>query len=84
MCRLLNIKSEFNMSDNCYNYIFLFLKELLPKEAKLPNDYYRTKQMVAKLGLGYEKIDICQTGCILYYKDNKEKRDFPKCGQTIL
>ncbi|KAK6784233.1 hypothetical protein RDI58_017687 [Solanum bulbocastanum] len=57
VCRLLNIKSESNMSDNCYNQILLFLKELLPEDAKLPVDYYRTKQMVAKLGLRYEKID---------------------------
>nr|XP_009598167.1 uncharacterized protein LOC104094019 [Nicotiana tomentosiformis] len=81
VCRLLNIKSEFNMSDNCYNQILLFLKELLPEDAKLPNDYYRTKQMVAKLGLGYEKIDVCKTGCILYYKSNKDKVNCPKCGQ---
>ncbi|XP_016468630.1 uncharacterized protein LOC107791134 [Nicotiana tabacum] len=81
VCRLLNIKSEFNMSDNCYNQILLFLKELLPEDAKLPNDYYRTKQMVAKLGLGYEKIDVCKTGCILYYKGNKDKVNCPKCGQ---
>jgi len=81
VCRLLNIKSESNMSDNCYNQILLFLKELLPEDAKLPVDYYRTKQMVAKLGLGYEKIDVCQTGCILYYKDNKDRRDCPKCGK---
>jgi len=59
VCRLLNIKSESNMSDNCYNQILLFLKELLPEDAKLHVDYYRTKQMVAKLGLGYEKIDVC-------------------------
>ncbi|OIT07302.1 hypothetical protein A4A49_62955, partial [Nicotiana attenuata] len=81
VCRLLNIKSEFNMSDNCYNKILLFRKELLPEDAKLPNDYYRTKQMVAKLGLGYKNIDVCNAGCILYYKDNKDKLECPKCGQ---
>lgn len=37
--------------------------------------------MVAKLGLGYEKIDVCHTGSILYYKDNKDKRDCLKCGK---
>ncbi len=66
VCRLLNIKSKFNMSKNCYNRILLLLKELLPEDAKLPGDYYRTKQMLAKVGLGYEKIDVCNTGCILY------------------
>nr|XP_009799015.1 PREDICTED: uncharacterized protein LOC104245146 [Nicotiana sylvestris] len=81
VCKLLNIKSEFNMSENCYNQIILFLKELLPEDAKLPDDYYRTKQMVAKLGLGYEKIDVCNAGCILYYKDNEDKLECPKCGQ---
>ncbi|XP_057997364.1 uncharacterized protein LOC131176329 [Hevea brasiliensis] len=76
VCRLLNIKSEFNMSENCYNRILLLLKELLTEDAKLPNDYYRTKQIVAKLGL----IDVCNTGYILYYKHNKDRRDCPKCG----
>ena len=56
------------------------MKEHLLKDAKLSNDFYQTKQMVAKLRLGYEKIDVCIKGFILYYKENKDKRECPKCG----
>ncbi|XP_054785879.1 uncharacterized protein LOC129292331 [Prosopis cineraria] len=78
--RLLNIKSEFNLSENCYNCILQWVKELLPNDEKLPKDYYKTKQMVGQLGLKYEKIDVCRNGCMLYYKENKERRECLVCG----
>lgn len=40
---LLNIKSKFNLSESCFNCILQLIKELLPKDAKLPNDLYKTK-----------------------------------------
>ena len=44
--QLLNIKSEYNLSVNCFNRILEVVKELLPKDAKLPKDFYKTRQMV--------------------------------------
>lgn len=33
--------------------------------------------MVGKLGLGYEKINVCVNGCISYYKENQDLRICP-------
>ena len=73
MSWLLNIKSEYNLSVNCFNRMLEVIREFLPEDAKLPNDFYKTRKMVQKLGLGYEKIDVCVNGCMIYYKENKDK-----------
>ena len=78
--QLLNYKSEFNMSESCYNRILSIVKNMLPEDEKLVSNFYRTKKMVAKLGLGYEKIDACVNNCILYYKENAEKVSCSVCG----
>ncbi|XP_012841495.1 PREDICTED: uncharacterized protein LOC105961778 [Erythranthe guttata] len=82
MARLLNIKSEFNMSQACFNRILQLVRELLPDDTKLPNDFYKTKQMVRKLGLGYQKIHVCVNECILYYKENEELNLCPIFGHS--
>ncbi|KAL0286796.1 UNVERIFIED_CONTAM: hypothetical protein Sangu_2719300 [Sesamum angustifolium] len=46
---------------------------------KLPDNLYKTKKQLAKLGLGYEKIDACLNNCILYYKENKDKQQHLVC-----
>ena len=77
--QLLNIKSEYNLSVNCFNRILEVVKEFLPKDAKLPKDFYKTRQMVRSLGLGYEKIDVCINGCMIYFKENKDRTECVYC-----
>lgn len=68
--RLLSIKSDYNMSEQCYNEVVRLMKETLPRGNRMVRDFYRTRRMVSKLGLGYKKIDCCVNGCMLYYKEN--------------
>ncbi|KAL0292531.1 UNVERIFIED_CONTAM: hypothetical protein Sradi_6985000 [Sesamum radiatum] len=56
------------------------IKTMLPEGEKLPNNLYKTKKQLAKLGLGYEKIDACVNNCMLYYKENKDKQQCLVCG----
>ena len=46
------------------------LKETNPQENLVPNDFYRTKKLVSKLGLSSIKIDCCINDCMLFYKEN--------------
>ncbi|XP_012838845.1 PREDICTED: uncharacterized protein LOC105959319 [Erythranthe guttata] len=80
--RLVNIKSEFNMSGVCFNQILQLMKELVPNDNKLPTDFYKTKKMVRNLGLGYKKIDVCVNECILYFKENQDLKVCSVCGHS--
>ncbi|KAG8382621.1 hypothetical protein BUALT_Bualt05G0096500 [Buddleja alternifolia] len=52
---------------------------MLPNGEKLPENLYKTKKQLSKLGLGYKKIDACENSCILYYKENKDRQECPVC-----
>ena len=70
--RLLNIKITCNVLEQCYNAFVQLMKKALPKDNQVSNDFYRTKKIMKKLGLGYRKIDYCLNGCMLYYKNDEE------------
>jgi hypothetical protein len=53
--QLLNLKSEFNMSESCYDRMIVIIKSMLPETEKLPENFYRS-----------EKIDACPNHCMLY------------------
>ncbi|KAL0340049.1 UNVERIFIED_CONTAM: hypothetical protein Sradi_4521700 [Sesamum radiatum] len=80
MAQLLNIKSEYNISEACYDRLMSVIRTMLPEGEKLPNNLFKTKKQLAKLGLGYGKIDACVNNCMLYYKENKDKQQCLVCG----
>ena len=68
--KLLNLKVQFNMTVNCYNRMIAIIKKILSKDEKQVRNFYASKKMVKKLGMGYKKIDACRNGCILFYKED--------------
>ncbi|KAM3217245.1 hypothetical protein P3L10_026688 [Capsicum annuum] len=48
------------------------LKESLPEDKIMFNNYYQTKKLVRSLGLPVEKINCCESGCMLYWGDDHE------------
>src|SRR5262249_19592059 len=80
--QLLNLKSEFNLSEKCFDRMIAMIKSMLPKDEKLPENYYRAKKMVHELGLGFMKIDVCPNHCLLYYKEDAEKTCCDICGHS--
>ncbi|KAL2230660.1 UNVERIFIED_CONTAM: hypothetical protein Sindi_1660400 [Sesamum indicum] len=68
--QLLNIKSEYNMPEACYDRLMSVIKTMLPEGEKLPDNLYRTKKQLAKLCLGYEKIDACVNNCATLFAIN--------------
>ena len=66
VARLLNIKSEHQMSEKCYDAITSLIKEMLPEDNKMVDNFYSTKKLVASLGLPVEKIHCCKNGCMIY------------------
>ena len=56
------------------------MKETHPPNNLVPEDFYRTKKIVSKLGLTAEKIDCCPDGCMLYNGEHKNDIECKFCG----
>ena len=79
--RLLTIKSEGNISQRSFNQTVALMKETHPQDNLVPEDYYRTKKIVSKLGLTAKKIDCCVNGCMLFYTNEyTQLKECKFCG----
>ncbi|XP_058784647.1 uncharacterized protein LOC131659476 [Vicia villosa] len=63
----LSIKSDYNISEACFNRWVDFIRKALPNENRMPKNFYNAKKSVEKLGLGCIKIHCCPNGCMIYY-----------------
>ncbi|XP_042379879.1 uncharacterized protein LOC121972257 [Zingiber officinale] len=77
--QLLNLKSEYNLPEACYDRLMSIIKSMLPESDNLPPNLYKTKKQLSNLGLGYKKIDACVNNCILYYEEYKDYKECPIC-----
>ena len=68
------------MTINCYDRLIVIIKKMLPKDEKLVGSFYASKKIVKRLGMGYEKIDTCRNGCMLFYKEDQWKSSCSVCG----
>jgi hypothetical protein len=80
--RLMSMKSKYNFSNKCYNDFVKLLTEVLPPNHKMPKDMYQSKKMLAGLGLEYEKIDVCEQNCMLFWKDHKDLTHCRCCNKS--
>ena len=65
--RLLNIKSDHNLSERCYDTICQLVKDVLPEENSMVDSFYKTKKLIDGLGLPVLKIHCCVLGCMLFW-----------------
>ncbi|GAB2266204.1 hypothetical protein Dimus_037872 [Dionaea muscipula] len=71
--RLINLKSEHNMSHPCFDGVTCLMNELTMSD-RIPTNYYKAKKVLAGLGLAVQNIDCCIRGCMLYWNDDAELR----------
>ena len=64
------MKSEHHMSDRCFDDVCQLMKELLPVDNIMPDNFYNTKKLVKGLGLPVEKIDSCYNGCMIFWGED--------------
>ncbi|XP_070042526.1 uncharacterized protein [Nicotiana tomentosiformis] len=79
--RLLSIKSYSSISQAGMDSIIGLVNELNMNKIDLPKDFYTTKKLVSKLGLSSERIDCCEKGCMLFYKDDASLENCKFCNQ---
>ncbi|CAM8920468.1 unnamed protein product [Rhodiola kirilowii] len=79
--RAMQLKVESGLSDKGFNKILHITKEILPLDNNYPSCHNDVKKVLKNMGLGYETIHACEHGCILYYKEHKDRITCPVCGE---
>ena len=72
VARMLNIKAEHRLSERCFDDLCQLMKEMLPTDNVMPDDFYGTKKLVQGLGLPVEKIHCCLNGCMIYWGEDTD------------
>jgi len=80
--RLLNIKSDYNIPQNCFNEIVQIMKEMYPPNNCVPNSYGQTKKVVKDLSNDVVQIDCWQIGCMLFFKEDANLNACKFCGHS--
>ncbi|XP_059285219.1 uncharacterized protein LOC132038584 [Lycium ferocissimum] len=57
------------------------IHELVDPKLEIPENYYKAKRLVSKLGLLSMRIDCCENGCMLYYKGDNGLECCKFCGR---
>jgi hypothetical protein len=55
------------------------ITDILPAKHRMPKDMYQSKKLLAGLGMKYEKIDVCEGNCMLFWKEHKEEKQCLVC-----
>ena len=76
VARMLNMKVKHHMSQKEFDDIAQLLKEVVPDENLVTENFYSAKRLVRGLGLLVEKIHCCNNGYMLFWG---EDNDLPIC-----
>ena len=71
--KLMGIKTDYNLSEDCVNAITDFVKDLLPEDNLASGTYYEVQKLVAGLGLLYQVIDVCIDNCMLFWREDSDR-----------
>lgn len=80
LVHLFHIKCLGGWTNKSFTMLLDLLKEAFPEGETLPNSFYQAKKLIGKLGLGYEKIDICPNKCMIYWKESAGLISCKHCG----
>jgi hypothetical protein len=78
----MTMKSKYNFSNQCYNDMVKLIIDLIPMKHNMPKDLYQSKKIVTGLGMEYEKIDVCEKNCMLFWKEHSDTTECIHCGMS--
>jgi hypothetical protein len=81
-CTLLfmNVCRTHKVTNECITELLhLFSKVILPLPNSLPSSEGTATTMVSRMGLGYNAIDACRNGCVLFRREFSELETCPVC-----
>ncbi|XP_062094679.1 uncharacterized protein LOC133800665 [Humulus lupulus] len=76
----LNVLNKW--TDKSFDGLLECLREILPEGNQCPGNYYQTSKHLCEVGLGYEKIGVCQYDCALFYGENANAVSCPVCKSS--
>jgi hypothetical protein len=79
---LMAMKSKYNFSNQCYNDIVKLIIDLISTKHNMPKDLYHSKKIMSGLGMNYEKIDVCEKNCMLFWKEHKDDTECMHCDRS--
>jgi hypothetical protein len=77
----MGMKSKYDFSNQYYNDIVKLIIDLIPAKHNMSKDLYQSKKIVVDLGMNYEKIDVCERNCLLFWKEHKDDTECMHCGR---
>jgi hypothetical protein len=77
--RLMAVKSQHNLSRECFDALVTIFGDMLPEDHILPKNMYEAQKVLQALKMPYEKIHACPNGCVLFRKDHEKGTHCPKC-----
>jgi hypothetical protein len=80
--RLMAMKSMYSFSNQCYNNIIKLIIDLILTKHNMPKDLYQSKKIVPDLDMNYEKIDVCEKNCMLFWKEHKDDTECMYCTRS--
>jgi hypothetical protein len=78
----MGMKSKYNFLNQCYNDIVELIIDLILVKHNMPKDLYQSKKIIVDLGMNYEKIDVCERNCMLFWKEHKDNTKCIHCGRS--
>jgi hypothetical protein len=58
------------------------ISDVLPKNHKMPKDMYQSKKFLSGLSMHYEKIDVCENNCMLFWKETTSEKKCTVYGES--
>ena len=80
VARMLNMKVEHHMSQREFDDIAQLIKEVVPYENLMTENFYSTKRLVRGLGLPVEKIHCYNNDCMLFLGEDDDLTVCKICG----
>jgi hypothetical protein len=78
----MGMKSKYNFSNQWYNDIVKLIIDLISVKHNMSKDLYQSKKIVVSLDMNYEKIDVCERNCMLFWKEHKDDIECMHYGRS--
>lgn len=79
--RMMNIKTDHNLSEICMDDWSDLIKEYLPEDNLSAESYYEIQKLVFSLGLPSEMIDVCVDNCMIFWRDDDKLQECRFCNK---
>ncbi|KAF7152175.1 hypothetical protein RHSIM_Rhsim01G0051800 [Rhododendron simsii] len=79
---MLHVKVYKKMPNDTFNIMMNIIKGMRPDyDEAIPWNTYEAKKFLRDLGLGYVPIHACINDCALFWKENENLENCPKCNE---